>query len=594
MCLFAVVLAGCSQDENTDSRGGIVDVGDVVPSFTLTAANGAELSSAELKGRVYMLSFFDTGCPDCQKEFPVLQQVYDKYGEAVPVLNVPRSQTADEVKTYWTREGLTMPVYTPGDKALYYKFATSGIPRTYIVDGNGKVCAVFTDSPLADYATIEGQLQKLLKGIPAGTDTGDNPEDSTVVLAARMKVPAIGPDMDIFQNEYVISHLELFFFDTETGKLATKVVAEDLVQDLVEPDQHYDITYIMPAKRVKVGLYNIYAIANYSSVPDDIEDEDDFLNIVDSVTYKTGIEPNIPATGPVMTSESTALLSVDLVPWTGKTYSLTIEMERVLAKLQIGVSQHSFALSYDREKYADVNITNYKIVNLNTQYYLFQHSDNGYIVDPLFYQKTTSAADAARFKNYYESWFGDFTTEGFASMPTAGNHGYAYILENTARSECQKNGYSPGIVFKAAVSPVLVYIYDNDSRTLLAERRPEYWPDAVYLYKYNFYGSIQAINLVGGLELDELEHYTDSQLKTYGIKQCKFNMGVYETYYTYWINHHQNNTQHMEPMEYAIVRNNYYKITITGVSGIGDSSIIPDIMRDNYPNSYSDIVVDDY
>ena len=590
LCFIAIMLTGCVNDDDTDSQGSIVNIGDAVPAFMLTDSNGAKVSSASLKGQVYMLSFFDTGCPDCQKEFPVLQQIYDKYEGAIPMLNVPRSQTVNEVEAYWSKEGLTMPYYTAADHSLYYKFATSGIPRTYIVDGEGKVCAVFTDNPLADYATIDGQLQRLLATVPS--PSAQEPSDSTVNLSFRIKVPAAKPGEDFFKNEYVVSHLEIFFFDTETKKLSAKVVANDLVQDTEHPDSHYDITYIVSDKRVNVGLYNIYAIANYSHTPDSIDDQDDFLNMVDSITYHSGIEPNIPLTGPVMTSSATALLDIDLVPWTGKNFSLSIEVERIMAKLQIGVSRHSFELSHDNTKYADVNITNYKFVNLNRQYYLFQHSDNGYIVDPLFNKKTTSAIDASRFKNYYASWFGDFTTEGFASIPTAGSYGYAYILENTARNDCQKNGYSPGIVFKGAVSPVLVYIYDHETRTLKAETRPEYWPDAIYLYKYNFYGSIQAINVAGGLALDELERYTDSQLKTYGIKQCKFNMGVYETYYTYWIRHQQSTTSHMEPMEYAIVRNHFYKITVTGVSGIGDSAILPDIMRDNHPNSYEDIVVD--
>ena len=66
---------------------------------------------------------------------------------------------------------------------------------------------------------------------------------------------------------------------------------------------------------------------------------------------------------------------------------------------------------------------------------------------------------------------------------------------------------------------------------------------------------------------------------------------VYETYYTYWIRHRNDEASSMGPMQYGIVRNNYYKMTITGVSGIGTSTITPDIMRDNYPNSYVDIVV---
>ena len=174
-------------------------------------------------------------------------------------------------------------------------------------------------------------------------------------------------------------------------------------------------------------------------------------------------------------------------------------------------------------------------------------------------------------------------------MPAANNYGYAYVLENTTFKTSQKNGYSPGVVFKAAVNPVFVYLYDGKDNTLQAEYRPEYWPGTIYLYKYNFFESIQAVNLASGLTLDELRSYTDSELKEYGIKQCKFNMGVYETYYTYWIRHRNSPVDMMGPMQYGIVRNNFYKMVVTGVSGLGDSSITPEILRDNYPNSYLDM-----
>ena len=48
----------------------------------------------------------------------------------------------------------------------------------------------------------------------------------------------------------------------------------------------------------------------------------------------------------------------------------------------------------------------------------------------------------------------------------------------------------------------------------------------------------------------------------------------------------------MQSMNYGVVRNNYYKIVVSGISGIGDSEIIPEIMRDNYPNTYTDISVE--
>lgn len=68
-------------------------------------------------------------------------------------------------------------------------------------------------------------------------------------------------------------------------------------------------------------------------------------------------------------------------------------------------------------------------------------------------------------------------------------------------------------------------------------------------------------------------------------------MGVYETYYAYWIRHRNNTLEPMASMNYGVVRNNFYRIIVSGVSGIGDSEIVPEIMRDNYPNKYSDVVV---
>jgi peroxiredoxin len=160
VALVLLLLTACINDEE-DSPTTLVNVGDTIPAFSLSGSDGKNVSSSSLSGRVYILNFFDTTCPDCQKEFKVLQRIHDKYGEAVPVLNVPRSQTKDEVQAYWSQEGLTMPFYMASDKDLYYKFATRTIPRTYVVDGEGKARAAFTDSPIADFETLDNILQQL-------------------------------------------------------------------------------------------------------------------------------------------------------------------------------------------------------------------------------------------------------------------------------------------------------------------------------------------------------------------------------------------------------------------------------------------------
>ncbi|MBR6030762.1 MAG: Mfa1 family fimbria major subunit [Bacteroidaceae bacterium] len=609
------VLSACREDEAEGEKAGVrelVKVGDMVPEFTLTDADGQEITSSSLRGKTFLLSFFDTTCPDCQKELPVLQQIYETYKDVVPVLNVPRSQTLDVAKAYWSQAGLTMPLYSATDNALYYKFATSGIPRTYVVDGDGLVRAVMTDSPLADFTTIDDVLRPL-----AGSEGEVESGYTRLILKLKLPAPDRGEEGEFFKNEYLISHFAIYLFDSKTKNYVTKATVDD--PEPVDASDHnydagYDITYIIRSMRVKVGLYDIFAVANYDKIPDDIENEKAFLNLIDTESYPTGIEPYIPEKGAIMSNHANSLLKTDLTPWDGKNCYVKIEMERVLAKLQIGIKEQLFELrDYHNEKYADVKITNYKLVNLNKCFYLFQHTDrmeelteqpdfrkaedfteyedeNGqYIVDPHFYDKKADESTIASLGSIYASWFGDFNTDNFAAMPPAGTYGYAYIMENTSFKTSQKNGYSAGIVFKAAVSPVSVWLYDVNSNSLKKEARPEYWGDAIYLYKNQFYGSIQAINAGSSLGLDELAHYTNQQLKNYGIKKCSFNQGVYETYYTYWIRHRMNSTNPMGPMSYGIGRNNFYKIRIAGVSGLGDSMIEPEIARDNYPNSYLDI-----
>ena len=110
LSLLLLLVTSCVQDhDEPDTSTMKVNVGDQVPDFILSSSDGAEVPSSSLGGQIYVLNFFDTGCPDCREVLQVMQQVYDKYHGNVPVLNVPRSQTMEEVKSYWEKAGLTMP-----------------------------------------------------------------------------------------------------------------------------------------------------------------------------------------------------------------------------------------------------------------------------------------------------------------------------------------------------------------------------------------------------------------------------------------------------------------------------------------------------
>lgn len=163
LMLAALCIAACGDDEEVysdkDDNTAIIKVGMAAPTFELKGVDGSKVTSESLKGKVYILNFFDTTCPDCRKEFPVLQQIYENYGDIVPVLNVPRSQGVEDAEAYWRENDLTMPIYSDGAQRLYYQFASRTIPRTYVINADGIVIASFNDSPVADYASLEKKIR---------------------------------------------------------------------------------------------------------------------------------------------------------------------------------------------------------------------------------------------------------------------------------------------------------------------------------------------------------------------------------------------------------------------------------------------------
>lgn len=153
---------GCVNDKEPD--GPSLQVGDPLPSFSVVMNTGETVSTASLKGRVSVIVFFNTGCPDCQQELPVIQSLWDKYsdGKLVRIIPIAREESAAEIQQYWDDHRFTMP-YSPQDnREVYSLFAPSVIPRVYVSDRYGIIRDIFTDSPVASFNTLESSISTCL------------------------------------------------------------------------------------------------------------------------------------------------------------------------------------------------------------------------------------------------------------------------------------------------------------------------------------------------------------------------------------------------------------------------------------------------
>lgn len=160
VCIFLTLAAtACVTDDDPVNSG--VAVGDSLPQFSVTLNDGSTLSSASLRGKVSVIEFFNTGCPDCRESLPMLQEVWRRYegNPAVVVAAIAREETRAEIENYWRQENLTIPFSPQSDRSVYNLFATVGIPRIYVSNPEGIIVMAYGPE---NYSSLSGDLEKII------------------------------------------------------------------------------------------------------------------------------------------------------------------------------------------------------------------------------------------------------------------------------------------------------------------------------------------------------------------------------------------------------------------------------------------------
>lgn len=157
-CVIALTsMLSFAQDNNAD----IVKVGDNMPAFTLSSTVNGTVRSEDLKGKVVLINIFATWCGPCQSELAEVQKtLWPKFkdNKDFQMLVIGREHTDEQLTEYNKRKNFTFPLYPDPKREVTSKFATKMIPRSYLVDKNGKVISATTGFG-------DGYMDKLIKDI---------------------------------------------------------------------------------------------------------------------------------------------------------------------------------------------------------------------------------------------------------------------------------------------------------------------------------------------------------------------------------------------------------------------------------------------
>lgn len=142
-------------------KGKELALGSEMPQFSLNSSVYGDLNSADLKGKVVLVSMFATWCGPCQLELAEIEkELWPKYKDnaGFKLVVIGREHTDAQLADYNRKKGFTFSLYPDPKRGAYSKFAESTIPRAYLYDKEGKLI----------YSSIgysKDEFAKLLKAI---------------------------------------------------------------------------------------------------------------------------------------------------------------------------------------------------------------------------------------------------------------------------------------------------------------------------------------------------------------------------------------------------------------------------------------------
>ena len=137
------IFAGCIADERpSHEESTYVHVGEYAPDFSTTLLDGSSRTLSSLRGEVVMLIFFSSSCADCQAQFSEMMRLAKDFPPTFHLLAISRAESMEHTEAFREKYAWPFEMGLDPDEAIYSRYASMYVPRTFLIDAAGKVCAL--------------------------------------------------------------------------------------------------------------------------------------------------------------------------------------------------------------------------------------------------------------------------------------------------------------------------------------------------------------------------------------------------------------------------------------------------------------------
>lgn len=142
-------------------------VGKPAPGFRLNDLNGKSVSLSDFQGKPVLLTFWTSWSPDCQREMPVIQQIYDTWQSkglvvlTVDVLNSRPEENQANLETFMSTDNYSFPVLLDSNQLATIQYHVGDMPTNILVDGDGFIREI-TPGPYLSQSAVETSLTRIM------------------------------------------------------------------------------------------------------------------------------------------------------------------------------------------------------------------------------------------------------------------------------------------------------------------------------------------------------------------------------------------------------------------------------------------------
>ncbi len=134
--LFGALLGGAILlSSKTPNKGAVV--GSKVDDFNLPGIDAESISLSQFRGKIIVLNFWATWCIPCKEEMPLLEGIYQTFGEKLVVIGVNAQESESEIRSFIDQNQITFPIVFDSSGELARKFLINGYPTTFFLDSAG-------------------------------------------------------------------------------------------------------------------------------------------------------------------------------------------------------------------------------------------------------------------------------------------------------------------------------------------------------------------------------------------------------------------------------------------------------------------------